>query len=119
MRNLVALSLLAVAGLASTSAANAMTLTSPDVKPGGKIADEQVYKGPGSDCTGGNLSPALSRSGAPKGVKSFAVSIFHSDAPTSSGFWHWWVANISADATSLPKGGERDGSSGRRGAGVQ
>ena len=104
MRNLVALSLLAVAGLASTSAANAMTLTSPDVKPGGKIADEQVYKGPGSDCTGGNVSPALSWSGAPKGVKSFAVSIFDSDAPTSSGFWHWWIANIPADATSLPKG---------------
>ena len=68
MRNFVALSLLAAAGQAS--AANAMTLTSPDIKPGAKFADEQVYKGPGWDCTEGNVSPALAWSGAPKGTKS-------------------------------------------------
>ena len=102
MRNLVALSLLAVAGLVSASAANAMTLTSPDIKPGGKIADEQVFNG--WDCTGKNVSPALAWSGAPKGTKSFAVSVYDPDAPTGSGFWHWWVANMPADATGLPKG---------------
>jgi Raf kinase inhibitor-like YbhB/YbcL family protein len=104
MRNIVALSLLAVTGLVSASAANAMTLTSPDIKSGAKFADEQVYKGPGWDCTGGNVSPALAWSGAPKGAKSFAVSVYDPDAPTGSGFWHWWVADIPADVTSLPKG---------------
>jgi Raf kinase inhibitor-like YbhB/YbcL family protein len=102
MRNLVALSLLAVAGLASTNAANAMTLTSSDMKPGGKIADEQAFNG--GDCTGRNVSPALSWSGAPRGTKSFAVSVYDPDAPTGSGFWHWWVTNLPSDATGLPKG---------------
>jgi phosphatidylethanolamine-binding protein (PEBP) family uncharacterized protein len=38
--------------------AQTMTLTSPDIAPGARIADEQVFKGFG--CTGGNMSPALS-----------------------------------------------------------
>ena len=102
MRVFAALSPLSVAGLAGASAANAMTLTSPDIKPGGKIADEQVFNG--WDCTGKNVSPALAWSGAPKGTKSFAVSVYDPDAPTGSGFWHWWVANLPPDATGLPKG---------------
>ena len=89
-------------GLARGSAANALTLTSTDIKQGGKIANEQVFNSFG--CTGQNMSPALAWSGAPKGTKSFAVSMYDPDAPTGSGFWHWWVANISADTSSLPKG---------------
>jgi len=72
------------------------------VKPGGKIADAQVFNSGG--CTGQNVSPALSWSGAPKGTKSFAVSMYDPDAPTGSGFWHWWVADLPADTTGLPKG---------------
>jgi Raf kinase inhibitor-like YbhB/YbcL family protein len=83
-------------------AANALTLTSPDVKPGARIADEQVFSGFG--CTGSNVSPALNWSGAPKGTKSFALSVYDPDAPTGSGFWHWVVFNIPANVTSLPKG---------------
>jgi Raf kinase inhibitor-like YbhB/YbcL family protein len=94
--------LLTVAGLFSASSANALKLTSLDIKPGGRIADEQAFNG--ADCTGKNVSPALVWSGAPKGTKSFAVSIFDPDAPTGSGFWHWWVADLPADATGLAKG---------------
>jgi len=85
-------------------AANAagLTLTSPDIKQGAKIANEQVFNGFG--CTGGNLSPALSWSGAPAATKSFAISIHDPDAPTGSGWWHWVVFNIPATTTSLPKG---------------
>jgi Raf kinase inhibitor-like YbhB/YbcL family protein len=100
MRHAIALTILAYAGLAG--AAHALTLTSPDIKAGGKIADEQVFNG--WDCTGKNISPELQWSGAPKGTKSFAVSVFDPDAPTGSGFWHWSVANLPADATGLPKG---------------
>src|SRR5208282_885718 len=71
-------------------------------KAGGKIADEQVFNSFG--CSGQNVSPSLAWSGAPKGTKSFAVSMYDPDAPTGSGFWHWWVANIPASAASLPKG---------------
>jgi Raf kinase inhibitor-like YbhB/YbcL family protein len=87
---------------ASTANAQSMTLTSPDLKEGATIANEQVFKGGG--CTGGNISPALSWSGAPSGTKSFAVSMYDPDAPTGRGWWHWVVYNIPADTTSLPKG---------------
>ncbi len=86
---------------AQSAAAQTMTLTSPDIAPGAKIADEQVFNSFG--CTGGNISPALSWSGAPTGTKSFALSVYDPDAPTGSGFWHWVVFNIPPDVTSLPK----------------
>src|SRR6202789_1132608 len=82
--------------------AQSMTLTSSDITEGGTIVNEQVFKGFG--CSGGNVSPALSWSGAPAATKSFAVSIYDPDAPTGSGWWHWVVFNIPAATTSLPKG---------------
>jgi len=89
-----------IGALMGVGAASAMTVTSPDIKPGAKIADEQVFNG--WDCTGKNVSPALSWSGAPKDTKSFAVSLYDPDAPTGSGFWHWVVFNIPASTTSIP-----------------
>ena len=91
-------------GALGLSAANAqsLTLTSSDLKEGGTIANEQVFKGFG--CTGDNLSPALSWSGAPSSTKSFAVTMYDPDAPTGSGWWHWVVFNIPPGTTSLPKG---------------
>ena len=87
---------------ASAAVAEDMTLTSTEIKDGANIANEQVFKGFG--CTGGNISPALSWSGAPSGTKSFAVSVYDPDAPTGSGWWHWVVFNLPASTTSLPKG---------------
>jgi Raf kinase inhibitor-like YbhB/YbcL family protein len=101
MLKLTALALLAAFFGAEAAAAQTMTLTSPDIAPGAKIADEQVFNAFG--CTGGNISPALSWSGAPKDTKSFALSVYDPDAPTGSGFWHWVVFNIPPDVTSLPK----------------
>ena len=86
---------------ANGARAQSMTLTSADIKDGATIAAEQVFKGFG--CTGNNMSPALSWSGAPAATKSFAVSIYDPDAPTGSGWWHWVVFNIPAGTTSLPK----------------
>lgn len=91
-----------VGSLMSAGAANALTLSSPDIKPGAKIAEEQVLNSFG--CSGKDISPALNWSGAPKGTKSFALSVYDPDAPTGSGFWHWVVFNIPPDVTSLPKG---------------
>jgi Raf kinase inhibitor-like YbhB/YbcL family protein len=102
MRNFILMTAMILGGVASAGAASALTLTSPDIKPNGTLADEQVFNSIG--CTGKNISPALSWSGAPKGTKSFAINVYDPDAPTGSGFWHWVVFNIPADATSLPKG---------------
>ncbi|HEU5024294.1 MAG TPA: YbhB/YbcL family Raf kinase inhibitor-like protein [Spirillospora sp.] len=55
-------------------------------------------------CTGGNVPPRLSWSGAPAGTRSFAVTMFDGDAPTGSGFWHWSVRDLPATATSVPVG---------------
>jgi Raf kinase inhibitor-like YbhB/YbcL family protein len=92
-----------IGALGSSVAANAqsMSVTSPDIKEGATMANEQVFKGFG--CTGGNVSPALSWSGAPTGTKSFAVTMYDPDAPTGSGWWHWVVFNIPPNTTSLPK----------------
>ena len=88
--------------LAGEAHAQSLTLSSPDIKEGATIANDQVFKGFG--CTGNNISPALSWSGAPAGTKSFAITMYDPDAPTGSGWWHWVVFNIPPSVTSLPKG---------------
>jgi len=98
--------LLALGGVAAHAAG--FTLSSPTVKPGSTLTDAQVFNGFG--CTGKNVSPALKWSGAPAGTKSFAVTLYDPDAPTGSGWWHWVVYNIPANATELPEGaGSADG----------
>jgi len=86
-------------------------LASPDFKPNGPIAMEQVYNGFG--CSGQNVSPALKWSGAPANAKSFALLVHDPDAPTGgAGWWHWAVVNIPASAGELRKdAGRADGSS--------
>ena len=105
------LALHAIATFLIVSAAQAQPfrLTSPDVKPNGRIAEEQVFNGFG--CSGKNISPALRWSGAPPGTKSFALLVHDPDAPTGgAGWWHWLVIDIPADVTALKKdAGKADG----------
>jgi Raf kinase inhibitor-like YbhB/YbcL family protein len=83
----------------STSAAD-LRVSSPAVKDGSTLGNEQVYSGFG--CSGGNVSPELQWQNAPKDAKSFAVTVYDPDAPTGSGWWHWVIFNIPANATGLP-----------------
>jgi hypothetical protein len=101
-RTAIAAAALALAAFTGGAAdAAGLKLSSADIKPKGKIANEQVFNSFG--CTGQNISPALKWSGAPAKTKSFALTVYDPDAPTGSGFWHWVVFDIPATATSLPK----------------
>jgi len=89
----------ALASAVPLSQAAGFTLTSPDIKPGAMI--DKKFEANVFGCSGENKSPALKWSGAPKDTKSFAVTVYDPDAPTGSGFWHWFVINIPANVTEL------------------
>jgi Raf kinase inhibitor-like YbhB/YbcL family protein len=103
MRRLTtAAALLALAAATAGAQPARLTLTSPDFKPNGRLAQKQVYNSFG--CSGGNVSPALAWANAPAGTKSFAVTAYDPDAPTGSGWWHWVIYNIPASARGLAEG---------------
>ena len=86
----------------ASASAPRFRLTSTDIPANNRLTMKQVFNGFG--CTGENVSPALSWSGAPAGTKSFAITVYDPDAPTGSGWWHWMLYDIPASVTSLPAG---------------
>ncbi|HEX4585579.1 MAG TPA: YbhB/YbcL family Raf kinase inhibitor-like protein [Burkholderiaceae bacterium] len=96
--------LLAVLSMLPGAVATAASfeLRSTDVGEGAALPKAQVYSGFG--CTGDNLSPALSWTGAPAATQSFALTVYDPDAPTGSGWWHWIVYDLPPTTTSLPRG---------------
>jgi Raf kinase inhibitor-like YbhB/YbcL family protein len=102
MRKLLTIAALILFTSAAAHAA-AFTLSSPDISAAKPIGEKFVYNSFG--CHGENVSPALSWANPPKGAKSFVVMVHDPDAPTGgSGWWHWIVINLPADATGLPQG---------------
>jgi len=90
-------------GLLSVSTfADSFSLTSSDISHGDFMKSAQEFNGFG--CSGDDVSPQLSWSGAPKGTEVFAVLAYDPDAPTGSGWWHWQLVNISKNVTSLEAG---------------
>ncbi|MBY0541282.1 MAG: YbhB/YbcL family Raf kinase inhibitor-like protein [Campylobacterales bacterium] len=85
---------------ASVIFAQNFTLSSAELQ--GQLTSKQVFNGFG--CSGENISPELSWKDAPKGTKSFAITVYDPDAPTGSGWWHWVVFDISKDKFILPSG---------------
>ncbi len=105
MKKTFTCSMLCIAALSfagMSRAADEFRLTSPDVGPGQPLAERFVLDAFG--CKGGNQSPRLRWSGVPAGTKSFVLTVYDPDAPTGSGWWHWVVLDIPADATELPGG---------------
>ena len=82
---------------ASVLMADTFTLKSNDIQ--GQLTLAQEYNGFG--CSGSNLSPEVSWDNAPKGTKSFALTMYDKDAPTGSGWWHWLVVNIPASSKQI------------------
>lgn len=95
-------SLLLATTLAAPVMADDFTLTSPDIAEGQQLNSDFVFQGFG--CEGGNVAPTLAWSGAPEGTESFAVTVYDPDAPTGSGWWHWFAFNIPADVSELASG---------------
>lgn len=83
--------------LTSASLADGFTLTAPSMS--GQISVAQEFDAFG--CNGQNISPQLTWKNAPKGTKSFAITIYDPDAPTGSGWWHWLVFNIPKEQTHI------------------
>jgi Raf kinase inhibitor-like YbhB/YbcL family protein len=83
-------------------------LTSTSVTNGQPLPLEQLSKMFGVP-GGHDISPQLSWSGFPAGTESLVVSMYDPQAPTGSGFWHWVVADIPADTSSLPAGAGASG----------
>ena len=83
----------------------AMDVSSTDVAQGASLPIANVY----SQCGGGNVAPALAWAGAPPATKSFAVTLFDTDAQGGQGWWHWVAYNIPAGTTALPRGGALPG----------
>ena len=73
------------------------TLTSPTLTDNATLPLAHVH----TDAGGQNHSPELHWANPPAGTKSFALSCYDPDAPTGSGFWHWYIINLPADTRSL------------------
>lgn len=101
-RNIFPAAIVTAVAFAAPALADGFVLTSPDIAEGQQLSTDFVFQGFG--CEGGNTAPALAWSGAPDGTESFAVTVYDPDAPTGSGWWHWFAFNIPADVHELPGG---------------
>lgn len=78
------------------------TVTSDDVADGQPMDLRFAHSSVG----GQNISPHLSWSGFPAETRSFTVTCYDPDAPTTSGFWHWLAVNLPVSVTTLATGAE-------------
>ena len=85
---------------ASVLMAGNFTLQSTDLDV--QLTKAQEFNGSG--CTGQNVSPQLSWSNAPKGTKSFVVTMRDTDSAIGIIWWHWLVINIPVNVTEITRG---------------
>jgi len=80
--------------------AKSLTVRSPTFNDGQTLPMSAVHHSAG----GQNISPELSWDAPPSGTKSVAVVCYDPDAPTSVGFTHWILFNLSPELRSLHAG---------------
>ncbi len=88
-------------------AAQAVEISSPDIKEGHFMA--KTFEFAGFGCAGSNKSPALQWRDLPAGTKSVAITAYDPDAPTEAGWWHWLVVDIPVATTALAQGAGSEG----------
>lgn len=79
------------------------TVTSKDIADGAPLPPAH-YAAMSGAAGAEDRSPQLAWSGFPAATRSFVVTMYDPDAPTPSGFWHWAVADLTADVTFLDAG---------------
>jgi len=102
MLNIIKIVTVLSLGISVSAFAGSLTLSSHDIAQGEFMTKAQEFNGFG--CDGGDLSPHLKWSNAPKGTKSFAITAYDPDAPTGSGWWHWQIVNIPKNVTEIATG---------------
>lgn len=80
-----------------------LTVISTSVQDGQQFATPQL-SGLFGVPNGQDQSPQLSWTAGPAKTKSYVVTMYDSDAPTGSGFWHWVVYDIPATTHALSAG---------------
>jgi Raf kinase inhibitor-like YbhB/YbcL family protein len=88
-----------------------LTVTSDQFKDGDIIPDSAPHEAVG----GANRNPELSWTEGPAGTKSYAITCWDPDAPTTVGFCHWIRFDIPAGRTSLDEGAGSGGDLGTDG----
>ena len=78
----------------TSTEASMLTLTSEGFANNGTIPVKY-------SCSGEGKSPALAWSGAPAGMKAFALIVHDPDAPLAGGFTHWILIDLPATVTSI------------------
>lgn len=77
-----------------------LKVTSKVVHEGSPIPPSAAHTSAG----GQNVSPDLSWDAPPPGTRSLAITCYDPDAPTSVGFTHWVLFNLSPELRTLPAG---------------
>lgn len=98
MIKLMALSMLLA--LSGSAVAAQFSVKTNAAAANGQVRQHFVYNAAG--CRGGNATPTVAWSHAPRGAKAFALTVYDPDA--KGGWWHWVVLDIPGTTRALPAG---------------
>jgi Raf kinase inhibitor-like YbhB/YbcL family protein len=103
-RRLLSVAMCAVLSAAAVNAcaADAFALSSPGLTDGGTL--DSSHAASANNCGGGNVSPALQWRNAPRGTKSYAITIFDPDGAKGLGIVHWVMYGVAPSASGLAAG---------------
>jgi Raf kinase inhibitor-like YbhB/YbcL family protein len=91
--------------VADTASAQGFALKSTTFQDGQMMPKKVANKNPQNpNCVGENVSPELSWSGAPAGIKSFAILMEDPEGRGGAGVHHWVAYGIPANVTGFAEG---------------